>query len=174
MFAEFEKYSLKKILIIRSSSKLFPVVVDELKKTFPDAELFALSNVDLPDPGTIADVYRTRTPGKFLFKDVKDFRSIVSRNPIDLAVVLYNSRRGYSYLNIDTFAFASGAKTILSVNIDKHISRVSFSRYCYKWIHRMFDCIWLIINLIMTSFVFVFITVIMTITLPFLMLKKQK
>jgi len=172
MFNQYKDLNPKEILIIRSSSKLFPYVIDEIAQAFPGAQLSVLSNSDIPKPDGVAVLYRTEIDGSFSFKGLKAFKESVGKQNIDCALVLYNSRKGFGYLNVDSFAFAAGAKKILRVNIDKTVSELSPLSYIYKWLHRLIDCVWLGFNFVVTGIVFVVILLAMVLMEPVITLKK--
>jgi len=177
----FEKYKAKNprnVLIIRSSAKLFPSIMEEVKKAFVGAEIDVLTNLsELPESSLremISHVYKTATLGKFCFSDVPLFQKEVEKKTYDLAIVLYNSRSGFSYLNIDSFAFGSRANKVISVNINKEVKDVSWGRFLYKWAHRVGDCAWVGINYVLACLTLATIFIGMLVTEPIVVVLKMR
>jgi hypothetical protein len=176
MFKNYFRLEPKRILIVRSSSKLFASVCESLRDTFVAAEVDVLTScAALPETALreeIASVYHTATVGQFCFRDVATFKKEAALKDYSLAVVLYNNRKGLSYLNIDSFAFASGAPKIIAVNIDGAISEITRPVYLYKWIYRLVSCLWVGINCVLSFFVLSVIFCVLCVSAPFILIAR--
>lgn len=177
MFKQYSRLDPKRILVVRSSAKLFPAVCTSLRDTFPAAEIDVLTNAEALPESSLAEmittVYRSATTGHFLFRDVKVFKKEVALKEYSLAIVLYNSRKGLSYLNIDSFAFASGAAKVLAVNIDGDIFEITRLVYLHKWLHRIGACVWVGINCLMSVLSLSVIFLALCVSVPFIMIAKM-
>jgi hypothetical protein len=181
MYGMFETYiadTAKRILIVRSSAKLFPVVLEDIHAHHPGLEIDVLTNLsDLPEvslKSRIKNVLHTRTLNKFLYKDLKDFKEKVRGVSYDYAVVLYNSRKGSSYVNIDSYAFVSRATKVITFNIDKKICELSRGAYLLKWVHRLGAFIWVGVNACLLHVVLCMIVCGLFISQPFILYRKNK
>ncbi len=172
MFESVKHLNPKSILLIRSSAKLFPVALDKLKEELPDAEVTILSNG--PDVEGLYRVFKTKRSGGFFWKDILDFQESVKLDGFDLAIGLYNSKKGLSYLNIDAYAFAAGAKNVASINIDGEVKLVTLFNIVQKMLHRLIDSLWLVINAVFTTLVLVIMGLIMLIVEPVVRIKRLK
>ena len=170
----FEKYSNNKInniFIIRSSTRLFPLVVNELKKAFPKARISCLTNQKAregrsPLQYDVDHVIESPHANGFRWRDIFFVRRILKPYSFDLAVVLYNSEKGLSYLNVDSFACAAKPACIASININKRESPLTTRIFIYKICHRIIDFLWLLMNIIFTLFVLIIIVLVMIISAP--------
>ena len=170
----FEKYSNNKIddiFIIRSSTRLFPLVINELKKTFPKARISCLTNQKAREGRSplqygVDHVIELPHTNGFCWRDIFFVRRILKPHSFDLAIVLYNSEKGLSYLNVDSFAFAAKPAYITCININKKEFFLTFPIFIGKICHRIIDFLWLLINIIFTFFVLIIIFLVMIISAP--------
>ena len=176
MFEQYTHQNINNIFIIRSSSRLFPLVIDELKKTFPTARFSCLTtnekvNQRSPLQYDVDHVVTTLHAGGFQWRDIPHVHRMLRSHAFDLAVVLYNSEKGYSYLNVDTFAFSVRPKCIVNVNIKKNVTPMTKYTIIYKAFHRIIDIVWASFNMVITVFVLIIIFLTMVLSAPFMIFK---
>ncbi len=172
MFEQYGKGNIKRIFLIRSSAKLFPCVVDELRKTFPEASISCLSAERGDSTRSslqydVDHVISTPHKGGFLWRDIPKVRLMLKHHSYDCSIVLYNSEKGYGYLNIDAFAYAARPKLILSVNIKKEVRGINNKILIYKFLHRIIDLFWASLNIVFTILVLIIICLVMLLSVPF-------
>ena len=173
MFESYSNTKINNIFVIRSSTRLFPVVVNELKRIFPKAQISCLTNQKVPEQRSslhydVDHVIHTLHNGGFRWRDIVPVYRMLKPYKFDLGVVLYNSEKGLSYLNVDSFALVAQPTYISSVNINKKESLLTTQIFIYKICHRLVDLLWLIINLICTTCILMIIFLVMMISVPFI------
>lgn len=175
MFTQYKKHNFKRILLIRSSAKLFPLVLEEVKKIWPLADITVLATQGV-DTSAVAGLFNEKMElpdvGGFSASHSGWVRSVFSQKSFDLAVVLYNSQQGYSYSNIDACALASGARHVVSVNINKEVGEVTAHTLLMKRFHQIFDKVWSVINVVLLCIVLGGVICGMVITLPIIFLRR--
>lgn len=175
MFDKKELGDVKSICIVRSSSKLFPMVVSELKQLYPEAGVSAIvtNGIDKASvPEDVERIYATKKSGGFKWGDIGYIKKSLKGSNIDLAVVLYNTIKGERYLNADMFAAATGAERLISVNINKETAVLSKSDIRKKSLRRVMNFFWAALNLPVSLFVLCSIIIVMVVTAPFIFIKK--
>ncbi len=136
--------SADKILLVRSSAKQFAPAYEELKRLYPDATVYILSNSDL---NGVENLIATPNRGKFYWRDTVWFKKYIEREGLrfDFALILYNSRKGLSYINVDTFAQVA-SKNNYCIDIDGNLSKLDTSKYLLKMLYRCAGILWLLLN----------------------------
>ncbi|MBU1862745.1 MAG: hypothetical protein KKH94_03650 [Candidatus Omnitrophica bacterium] len=176
MFSGYQQLNAQNILVIRSSTHLFSMVIHELRKTFPSARMSCLVTKDtvLSEEGvSLEQVFETPHPGAFRWRDIATMKKTLSSPSFDLAVVLYNSEKGYGYLNIDAYAGAARPHIILSVDSKKRIHCMSQGTFIFKCCHRTIDFLWSMLNTVVTVIVFIIIFLGMIVAMPLVALNRR-
>lgn len=173
MFKDFKDRDFKNICVIRSSSMLFPHVVDELKDVFPQARIFAIITEGVDVINQVDNIFALKGSGGFKWGKIKSVKNFFSDKNIDLAVVMYNTEKGIRYLNIDAFAFASGARTVVSVNIKKKTAEITKRDFQKKYVQRLINILWVCLNFCVSFIVVCAVVVVMAVTAPFIFCLKK-
>jgi hypothetical protein len=161
LFLSFMKPSqnIKKILVIRSATRILNQTLNSLKQEFPDAKITVLAPqgveaVVAQDP--LVDV--VLTIGNHRRMGVLNYGRAplekLRKQKFDLAVALYNVDHGLGYSNIDLLAWASKAKTIRGYNSCGTYVDLSGRNILKKWFLEKTTLFWVGLNYIATALLF--------------------
>lgn len=153
----------KKILVIRSATRILNQTLNALKQEFPDASITVLAprsveSVVAQDPLidevlTIADQRRMSV----LSIGSRPLKLLRERN-FDLAVSLYNIDHGLGYSNIDLLAWASKAKSIRGYNARGTFVELNGKSILKKSFLEKTTFFWVVLNFLATGVLFAAIT----------------
>ena len=177
MFDDFKAINPKKILVIRSSANLFPIVIEELQKTFSETDIDVLvtKGTNISNwSSKVRGVIELSEEGGFQWRYVRDIKDKLRQASYDMVIVLYNSIKGYGYLNIDAFALAAKAKDVISVNLKKEVARLTMLHFCFKALYRIINCVWYAINVVLLFCVIISMFLGMLITTPVIAFNKMR
>jgi hypothetical protein len=157
-----EKQS-KKILVIRSATRILDKTLVSLQEEFPGCHITVLlpqsvkesmeQDQKVNEVLTIPNQRRmdVSSYGK------KNIRRLQEMN-FDLAISLYNIDHGLGYSNIDLFALAAKAKSVRGYNSRGTFVEVTRSTATKKAFMEKTSFFWLGINYVATSILFIIIT----------------
>lgn len=157
------KPEIKNILLIRSATRVMNPTIESLKKEFPNSKITVLapesareSLENHPDVDTMISVGNINRMSVFSLKS-KVIRKM-RRESFDLAVSLYNIDHGMGYSNIDSLAWASGAKAIRGYNARGTFSEFDGWGVLKKYLLEKTSFAWVLLNGLATVVLFAFIT----------------
>ncbi|GJL79275.1 MAG: hypothetical protein NPINA01_22640 [Nitrospinaceae bacterium] len=154
---------IKKILVIRSATRILNQTLKALKQEFPDSKITVLApkgveEVVAPDPlvDEVLTIGNHRRMSVFNYgrRPLEQLR----RRKFDLAVSLYNVDHGLGYSNIDLLAWASKAKEIRGYNARGTYVDLTGKGVIKKWFLEKTTLIWVGLNYIATGLLFFCIT----------------
>ena len=153
----------KKILLIRSATRILSQTIVSLRKEFPGCHITVLGprsakksmekDEQINEVLTIPD-QRRMTVSSYGMENIRKLREM----NFDLAVSLYNIDHGLGYSNIDLLALASKAKNVRGYNSRGTFSEVTRSTAIKKMFMEKTTMFWVGINYFATSILFVIIT----------------
>ena len=153
----------KKILVIRSATRILDQTLASLQEEFPGCNITVLVPQSVKESMekdekvnkvlAISD-QRRMTISSYGMENIRKLREM----NFDLAVSLYNIDHGLGYSNIDLLALASKAKSVRGYNSRGTFSEVTPSTATKKMFMEKTTMFWVAINYFATSILFVIIT----------------
>ncbi len=153
----------KKILIIRSATRILNPTLKALKEEFPDSTVTLLVPEGVEDTARrdplVEDVLTIRQNRRMsVYSYGRDnLKKLRARN-FDLTVALYNVDHGLGYSNIDALAVASGAKSVRGYNPRGAHVPLSRKSVLKKWLLERTRLFLVLLNLLATAVLFTAIT----------------
>ena len=153
----------KRILIIRSATRVFNPTLEALKIEFPDAHITVLapeSNSAFlekdPKVNTVISLPVKNRMG--IFWCGRNLINKLRSQKFNLAVVLYNVEIGVGYSNIDLLAWFIKPDEIRGYNSKGTYSTISGKSILKKIASEKTSSIWVVINIVATMILFICIT----------------
>jgi len=152
-------HDIKKILVIRSATRILNSTLNSLKREFPDSEITVLAPqsveaVVAQDP-LIDDVLTIGAHRRMsVFNYGRSPLQGLRQRKFDLAVSLYNVDHGLGYSNIDLLAWASNAKNIRGYNARGTYVDLTGRTVLKKWFLEKTTLFWVGLNYIATAVLF--------------------
>ena len=153
----------KKILIIRSATRILSQTLVSLRKEFPGCRITVLGPQSAKDSMqqdeqidevlTIPD-QRRMSVSSFGKENIRRLRE----KKFDLAVSLYNIDHGLGYSNIDKLACSAQAKSVRGYNSRGNFAEINSSTARNKSLHEKTTYFWVTANHIATIILFFIIT----------------
>ena len=153
----------KKILVIRSATRILDQTLASLQEEFPGCHITVLVPQSVKESMekdervnkvlAIPD-QRRMTVSSYGMENIQKLRGM----NFDLAVSLYNIDHGLGYSNIDLLALASKAKSVRGYNSRGAFAEVTHSTATKKAFMEKTTMFWVGINYFATSILFVIIT----------------
>ncbi|MBC8284891.1 MAG: hypothetical protein H8E32_13830 [Nitrospinae bacterium] len=162
-----EEHRPKKILVIRSATRILSQTLASLREEFPDCHISILvpqsakesmeqdSLVD--EVLTISD-QRRMSVASYGQENVRQLREM----KFDLAVALYNIDHGLGYSNIDLLACAAKAKSVRGYNSKGTFTEITSSTARKKSFLEKTTFFWVAANYTATAILFFIITIALT------------
>ncbi len=157
----------KKILVIRSATRILDQTLVSLREEFPGCHITVLLPQSLKESMaqdqkvnevlTIPD-QRRMTVSSYGMENIRKLREM----NFDLAVSLYNIDHGLGYSNIDLLAVAAKAKSVRGYNSRGTFVEVTRSTARKKAFMEKTSFFWVGINYFATSILFIIITLALT------------
>jgi len=154
----------KKILVIRSATRIFNKTLASLRKEFPGCHITVLApqsakesmeqDSKINEVLTIAD-HRRMSISNYGQENLRRLQN----KKFDLAIVLYNIEHGLGYSNIDLLACAVKAKCVRGYNSKGFFSNVTLATAKKKFFLEKTSLFWLVANYTTTIFLFAIITI---------------
>ena len=153
----------KKILVIRSATRILDQTLASLQEEFPGCHITVLVSQSVKESmekdEKINEVLaipdqRRMTVSSYGLENIRKLREM----NFDLAVSLYNIDHGLGYSNIDLLALASKAKNVRGYNSRGTFAEVTRSTATKKAFMEKTTMFWVGINYFATSILFVIIT----------------
>jgi hypothetical protein len=150
---------IKKILVIRSATRILNQTLNSLKQEFPDSKITVLApqgveSVVAQDPlvDDVLTIGNHRRMGVLNYgrEPLEELR----KQKFDLAVSLYNVDHGLGYSNIDILAWASKAKEIRGYNPRGTYVDLSGRTILKNWFLEKTTLFWVGLNYIATGLLF--------------------
>jgi hypothetical protein len=155
--------NIKKILVIRSATRILNQTLNSLKQEFPDAKITVLAPLGVE--AVVAQdplVDEVLTIGNHRRMGVLNYGrgplEQLRKQKFDLAVSLYNVDHGLGYSNIDLLAWASKSKTIRGYNPRGTYVDLNGRNILKKWFLEKTTLFWVGLNYIATGLLFFCIT----------------
>lgn len=154
----------KKILIIRSASRIFDKTLESIKSEYPDSEVTAIVPLTLFEmmkkDGRINEVIPVNGKGQLSFFKINPAQRIkLKKNNFDIGVSLYNYEHGQGYSNIDFIGWALNVKELRGYNVNGDFTKLSSKDIFVKIIQEKTNFIWLPLNWAIIFILFSVITV---------------
>ena len=154
----------KKILVIRSATRIFNKTLALLREEFPGCYITVLApqsakesmeqDSKIDEVLTIAD-QRRMTVSNYGKENLRRLQ----KKKFDLAIVLYNIEHGLGYSNIDLLACAIKAQSVRGYNSKGSFKNVTLSTAKKKFFLEKTSIFWLMANYTTTIFLFAIITI---------------
>ena len=154
----------KKILVIRSATRIFNKTLALLREEFPGCHITVLApqsakesmNKDsqIDEVLSIAD-HRRMSVSNYGQENLRRLQE----KKFDLAIVLYNIEHGLGYSNIDLLACAIKAKNVRGYNSKGFFKNITLATAKKKFFLEKTSIFWLMANYTTTIFLFLIITI---------------
>ena len=159
-----EADQLKKILVIRSATRIFNKTLALLREEFPGCHITVLApqsakesmeqDSQIDEVLTIAD-HRRMSVSNYGQENLRRLQE----KKFDLAIVLYNIEHGLGYSNIDLLACAIKAKNVRGYNSKGFFKDITLATAKKKFFLEKTSIFWLVANYTTTIFLFIIITI---------------
>lgn len=154
----------KKILIIRSATRILNQTINSLKQEFPQSQIAVVAPAHarealLQDP-SINEVFPVPENRRLTLFNIglKNIRHLRDQH-FDLGVSLYNVDHGMGYSNIDCLVWASGATEMRGYNVSGKYSVLTPDKIIKTWFLEKTSLLWVALNYITTTILFTLITI---------------
>ncbi|MFH0925393.1 MAG: hypothetical protein V1872_07135 [bacterium] len=153
----------KKILVIRSASRIFEKTLKALKDEFPNSKIDVLvpesAENSIRENPFIHKIILLKTKGRLrvLNLGIKGIKEIRLKK-YDLSVVLYNIDHGMGYSNVDVIAATIGAKECRGYNVTGKFELLTKGNVIKKFLKEKSKFLLIIINFFFVGVLFFVVT----------------